>query len=157
MSKTAIFCVLFGLISCNPFSNKTKEERIRQEMRIQQMKELEAEQQQKNEQEFLIYTNKEFRYLCELISYKTNVLSDTVTLILKEYFIKKGNVLFDNELNIIKQEYRITGDDGNLVEEIISKHNFPRKTFFLVYYEIDIYYKMKEIYYTLEDFGVRLF
>jgi len=66
-------------------------------------------------------------------------------------------VLFDNELNIIKQEYRITGDDGNLVEEIISKHNFPRKTFFLVYYEIDIYYKMKEIYYTLEDFGVRLF
>ena len=152
MNKIVISGILFVLISCNPFSNKEEKAEIERERIEQRKKEEQQQKEAKEEREFLVYTNKEFKYLCELISYETNISQDTVTIILKEYFIQKGNAVFDDDkTEIIKQKYRITNDDGNLVEEIIIKYGFPRKTLFLVYNEIDTYYKIKEIYYTLED------
>ena len=152
MKKKVIIWIVLVFVCCNPFSNEEEKAKLERESIVQQKEEEEEKQQQEaeEEQKLLVDANKEFKYLCELISYKTNVTSDTVSVILKEYYIENGNVLFDNDLNIIKQEYRITSDDGNFVEDIISKYNFPRKTFFLVYHEIFSYFIIREIYNKLE-------
>ena len=152
MKIVTIIGILFLFLSCNSFPNKEEKAKLERENIEQRRKEEKLRKEAEEEREFLVSTNKEFKYLCELIGYKTNISQDTVTVILKEYFIQNGNAVFDNgKTEIIKQEYNITGDDGKLVEEIISKCDFPRKTTILIYHEIDNYYKIKDIYFKLQD------
>lgn len=154
-NKNAIFFVfsIMILTSCSYFSND-KEEKKKQ-----------AQLEWKKERETI--ENKNYQYVSQLVSYKSNVSIDTVAIVLKEYYKTYEEYSFNNTTQKL-EEFKVdfTLDEVNkldFIKSIIQKYNLNEKSAFLVFYEIDCIIKMKKIeddvdsiYSTVDDIEMSL-
>lgn len=154
-NKNVIFFVFSLMIvtSCSYFSND-KEEKKKQ-----------AQLKYKKEREAI--ENKNYQYISQLVSYKSNVSKDTVSIVLKEYFKTYEEYSFNNKtqkLEKVKVDFKLDEVDKlDFIKSVIKKYNLNEKTAFLVFYEIDSIIKMQKmeddinsIYSTVDDIEMSL-
>ena len=151
MKKLMYLIPLFFMLGCNPFSKKEDE----------------TEKQKRREQarqEWIDDKNKKFQFLCEMVSYKTCISRDTVTIITKEfceqykYAVFEGNKIIDINYDKVPKP-----KNYDFVERVIKQYQFPRKEIFLIFGEVYLLYRLENIessiYYiegTVDDISERI-
>jgi len=147
MKQLLYIISLFFLISCSLSSKKGSEDEEKQKRSEQARKER------------IIEENKRFEFLCELISYKTNISQDTVIIIAKEFYQQYEYAIFEGNkiVNINYSSQIIEPKNYNFVENIIKHYQLPRKDVFLIFYEIDLYYKLEYMESTIDDIDCAIY
>jgi len=140
MRKLIYLIPLIFLLSCNPFSkkeNKEEKEKRREEARKERINE----------------ENKRFQFLCELVSYRTCISQDTVIIVAKKFYEQYEYVVFDGNKIIDINYDSHTSEPAcyDFVENAIKQCQLPRKEVFLIFYEIDLYYKLEYMESTISD------
>ncbi len=129
-----LFLPILLLNSCGYFSDDEKE------MQVKRALEWKREREDKE--------NKNFQYIKQLVSYKSNISKDTVAIVLKEYYLAHEGFSFNNntgKLDEIEDYPYNEIDKLDFINSIIQKHNLNEKTAFLLFYEIDFILKMQSM------------
>lgn len=141
------------LISCNYFSNDKA------------VKKKQAQLKYKKDKEDV--ENKNYRYVNQLVSYKSNVSIDTVAIVLNEYYKTYREYSFNKttqKLHMVHVDYSLNEVSKiDFIENVIRKYNLNEKATFLIFYEIDSILKMQKIeddidiiYSTVDDIQMSL-
>lgn len=130
-----LFIALPLFNSCSYFSKEKEEKR--------------KESQLKHKSEREVTENKNYQYVNQLVSYKSNVSKDTVAIALKEYYKTYEGFTFNNatqKLEESKVDFNL--DEVNkldFIKGIIQKYSLNEKSAFLVFYEIDSILKAQKM------------
>lgn len=136
MKNIISLLLVFSLLSsCDYFSNNKEEKKREAQLKYKKKKEN--------------IENKNYRYVNQLVSYKSNVQIDTVAIVLKEYYKTYREYSFNEETDKLEEldiDYSL--DEVNkldFVENVIKKHNINEKTAFLIFDEIDSFFKIQQM------------
>jgi hypothetical protein len=128
MKKIFYLILLLFLVSCNSLSKKENETQMNQ-----------------YQEERIDSKNKEFEFLCELVSYKTCISQDTVMLVAKEFYTQYGDAVFEGN-KIVDEQYRSSElSNYNFIATVIKQYHLPRKEVFLIFSEIDLLYRLDNL------------
>lgn len=150
----SLFLVFSLLSSCNYFSNDKEEKK--KEAKLKYKKKVED------------IENKNYQYVNQLVSYKSNVSIDTVTIVLQEYYKTYRQYSFNKATQKLEEfndvDYLINEVNKiDFIENVIQKYNLNEKTTYLIFYEIDSIFKLQKIeddidsiYSTVDDIQMSL-